>query len=266
MALLSVSGGSVFYDLAGQPGRGTVVLLNGYLRSSTDFVSLSGQLVRRDLQVLTLDNRGTGRTSAPIGRDLDAMADDVVAVLLQQPLEPPVVVVGFSMGGVIAQLLAYRDPESFQKLVLVSTCSTLAEMRSRLTEVLLAPQCTLEAVRGALDDYFSDTFRRANGALIDGMARPMVKAVASTAFLENARAQREAMKATLGDLPAQWQDAGHPARIILGDMDRVVDSSAVSALRQRFPVGDTKIYEGCGHLPLVESFARLVEDISSWVS
>jgi len=97
------------------------VLLHGWtstaaLTWSSCFAPL-GALTR----VIALDHRGHGRgirSNEPFS--LEACADDVAA-LVEHLSIPPVVAVGYSMGGPIAQLLWRRHPEVVAGLVLCAT-------------------------------------------------------------------------------------------------------------------------------------------------
>jgi pimeloyl-ACP methyl ester carboxylesterase len=72
-------------------------------------------------QLILVDNRGSGRT-APLDAptSIGAMADDCLALLRHLDLNR-VSVVGHSMGGMIAQQLALRDPQRVDRLVLAAT-------------------------------------------------------------------------------------------------------------------------------------------------
>ena len=72
-------------------------------------------------RVITLDNRVTGRSSAPEGDyPIRTMADDV-AKLLDSLKIPKAHVLGVSMGGMIAQELAINNPDKAKGLILVCT-------------------------------------------------------------------------------------------------------------------------------------------------
>lgn len=74
--------------------------------------------------VIRYDHRDTGKSSrvdfqhAPY--DLDILAEDVIDVIRGYKAERPIVI-GLSMGGYIAQLVAVRHPGIAEKLVLIST-------------------------------------------------------------------------------------------------------------------------------------------------
>jgi len=73
-----------------------------------------------DLRAVALDARGWGRSDHPgHGYDIATMANDVEAVIASLELNS-YVLVGHSMGGKVAQLLASRRPSGLAGLVLVA--------------------------------------------------------------------------------------------------------------------------------------------------
>ncbi len=104
--------------------RGTLLLLHGWLAASdTNWWSLYEPLRQAGWRVIAVDVRGHGRGLRAHGAfRLSDCADDCAALL--QVLAPgPVVVVGYSMGGAIAQILAHRHPEMLRGMVLVATAA-----------------------------------------------------------------------------------------------------------------------------------------------
>src|SRR4026207_1091983 len=75
----------------------------------------------KDHMVIVHDYRGTGRSSKPsIDYSTRMFCDDAVAVLDDLKVKDAVVL-GHSMGGRVAQLLALEHPERVKKLILAST-------------------------------------------------------------------------------------------------------------------------------------------------
>jgi pimeloyl-ACP methyl ester carboxylesterase len=115
--------GSSFVRVSNAPvGASTVLLLHGLgatadLNWSATFPALSGSF-----RVVAPDLRGHGQavTSGPF--TLEDAADDVAALVDALSLGP-VIVVGYSMGGAIAQLLCRRHPDIVRGLVLCATSS-----------------------------------------------------------------------------------------------------------------------------------------------
>ena len=72
------------------------------------------------LRCVAIDQRGWGRSIVTDGRyDLSAMADDVEAIVSGLNLSR-YVLVGHSMGGKVAQIVAVRRPNALSGLVLVA--------------------------------------------------------------------------------------------------------------------------------------------------
>ncbi len=99
------------------PGSGAPVLaIHGITSSSRSWPLLAQEL---DRPVVAPDLRGRGRSNhlpGPVG--IVAHADDCAAVL-HAVTDEPVVVVGHSMGGFVATVLADRHPDLVRALVLV---------------------------------------------------------------------------------------------------------------------------------------------------
>jgi len=85
------------------------------------------------------DPRGLGRSTGPPGTDLkktgiDRMARDVAELIRGLGLGQAHIL-GSSLGGVVAQVLASRYPETVRRLVLVSTSGRLERWSSRVLDV-----------------------------------------------------------------------------------------------------------------------------------
>jgi pimeloyl-ACP methyl ester carboxylesterase len=119
IATIPVDGGRIAYRRIGS-GR-PLILLNGLAATSIDWdPSFINQLASANELVL-LDNRGIGASNddaAPF--DIAKLADDTARVIKALDLERASVL-GWSMGGFIAQTLALNDPARVHKLILLST-------------------------------------------------------------------------------------------------------------------------------------------------
>ncbi|HEV2812078.1 MAG TPA: alpha/beta hydrolase [Solirubrobacteraceae bacterium] len=125
--------GHLFWRDTGPPpdrrrARGTILLLHGWMVPSDPHWFRTWRLLQVDgWRVIALDARGHGRGTRPMTPfRLDDCAEDAAALI--RHLDPgPVVAVGYSMGGAIAQILALRHPELLRGVVL---CATSSEFRS----------------------------------------------------------------------------------------------------------------------------------------
>ncbi len=108
-------------EVAGPPGAPTVILLHGLVASAgLNWFQVFEPLSRR-FHVIAPDLRGHGRGVRSGRRFTLADCADDVAALLDKLGCGPVIVVGYSMGGPVAQLLWKRHPERVAGLVLCAT-------------------------------------------------------------------------------------------------------------------------------------------------
>lgn len=107
----------LFHRDLGGVGHPPLVILHGMLGSSRNW-----QTVGRDLstkfRVLAVDLRNHGGSPRADEMDYPAMVEDVLGWLEGQGLER-VTLMGHSMGGKIAMLLACRHPERVERLIVV---------------------------------------------------------------------------------------------------------------------------------------------------
>ena len=111
----------IYYEIKGEGSP--LVMITGYSGNSEgwDNVVPRVETLSGHQTVITLDNRGTGRSSRPEGEySIATMADDL-AGLLEELAVPRAHVLGVSMGGVIAQEVALRHPDKVMGLILVCT-------------------------------------------------------------------------------------------------------------------------------------------------
>lgn len=98
-----------------------VLLVMGLGMTATGWWRTVPVLAAAGLRVLTFDNRGVGRSDrAPGPYTTAVMADDAVAVL-DAAEEQRAHVYGISLGGMIAQEIALRNPDRVERLVLGAT-------------------------------------------------------------------------------------------------------------------------------------------------
>ena len=98
-----------------------ILLIHGLAGSSLGEWYLIGQKLATDQRVIMIDQRSHGLSPVVTGRfEIEDVADDLAGVLDALGVGA-VDVVGYSMGGTIAQALAYRHPGRVARLVLIAT-------------------------------------------------------------------------------------------------------------------------------------------------
>src|SRR5262245_44711189 len=123
---LGARGVTFIREIAGPRDAPTLFLLHGWLATADLNWFGCYELLGRHFRVITIDHRGHGRGIKSRRRfRLADCADDVAAVCSALAL-PPVIPVGYSMGGPVAQLVWHRHPELVSGLVLCATSRDFA--------------------------------------------------------------------------------------------------------------------------------------------
>jgi pimeloyl-ACP methyl ester carboxylesterase len=119
ISTIPVEGGRIAYRRMGS-GR-PLLVLNGLTATNADWDPVFLERLASANELVLLDNRGIGASTddgAPF--DIRKLARDTADVIEALDLRP-VSVLGWSMGGFVAQALAVEQPSDVDKLVLLST-------------------------------------------------------------------------------------------------------------------------------------------------
>jgi 3-oxoadipate enol-lactonase len=141
-------GHEFFLREAGPEGAPRVLLLHGWAFDSLTAWHRLIPLLAGDVRVLAVDLRGHGKTDRIRQRfSVEDLADDVAAVL--DALGPGrYTVVGYSLGGLVAQALARRHPARVERLVLAATATRLRRGPHAVAAALVALQRALARLGG----------------------------------------------------------------------------------------------------------------------
>jgi 3-oxoadipate enol-lactonase len=116
-------GARIWWEASGPPGAPSVTLVMGLGYPAAMWWRQLPALTAH-WRVILIDNRGAGRTGDVVGApySIETMAADVLAVLDAARVQATHLV-GFSMGGMIAQELSLTHPERVRSLALLATHS-----------------------------------------------------------------------------------------------------------------------------------------------
>lgn len=130
-AITAEDGTRIVYDNFGNPDGEPLVLIMGLAIDRWGWVRQRPMLAHH-FRCVSIDNRGVGLSDKPHGTyDLFTMAGDIAAVLDAEGIDSAHVV-GYSLGGVLAQILAVRYPERVRSLVLASTACRVKDWRRQV--------------------------------------------------------------------------------------------------------------------------------------
>ena len=200
-------------------------------------------------RVIMFDNRGVGASSGSTPSTIDAMASDAVAFIRALGFER-VDLLGFSMGGMIAQVIAADEPELVRKLILAGTGPAGGDGIERVTRL-----SHLDTLRGlvTLQDPKQFLFftRTADGrrAGKDFLARLKERTDDrdKRISLRSYGAQLKAIHRWGKDQPADLSVIQQPVLVANGESDRMVPTTNSVDLARRLPNSQLVIYPDAGH-------------------
>ena len=148
------------YEITGNLG-GDVVALSHTLGCTVDMWEYQLDALERDYQVLRIDTRGHGGTSAPKGLYMmDDLVDDAVALLDVLKIDK-VHWFGLSLGSMIGQGLALRHPERLLSLGLFGTMATIRDSGKQMWKSRLAVESLDSLVDRVMQLWFTEAYRTA---------------------------------------------------------------------------------------------------------
>ncbi|NBE55952.1 alpha/beta fold hydrolase [Streptomyces sp. YC537] len=114
---VEVGGIRLAFTTVGPPTGEPVVLLHALGESATDWDTVAADLATHERRVYALDLRGHGRSDRPKEYSLELMRTDVLGFLDARGLTA-VDLIGHSLGGIVAHLLAQHSPHRVRRLIL----------------------------------------------------------------------------------------------------------------------------------------------------
>jgi pimeloyl-ACP methyl ester carboxylesterase len=235
--------GSTFVRrVEGPPGAPVLLLLHGLAATADlNWFACFGEL-RESFRVLAPDLRGHGAgVRATTKFDLEQCADDVAALIDTLDLDP-VIVVGYSMGGFVAQLLWHRHRRRVAGLVLCATATQVNGNRHWLTYQTLAAATSLRYLPRAFHPNADLIADRLFGPINDQSLREWARREMRRNDL---LALFSAMEAAVRFSSRGWANAiDVPTAVLIPKSDRVVPVERQLELAHVIPAASVYMVEG----------------------
>jgi pimeloyl-ACP methyl ester carboxylesterase len=254
------------YDVFGRRGGEPVLMIQGLGTDSRGW-ALQRHAIGRRFRGIVFDNRGVGRSDKPTGDyHLEQMADDALAVLGAAGYHDAHVV-GASMGGVIAQVVAVVHPHRVRSLVLACTACRHLPWRRELLEdwATTAQQHGMRAfaarnLRWLVGPRSLRRFWPAFGVLtpiaISAPEHSLVSQVHAILDMD------DGLRVLLPTVTA-------PALVLVGSQDILTPQADAEELVELIPDSELAVVQGGAHGFMVENFPtfnRLVLDFLTRIS
>ncbi|MEE4023682.1 alpha/beta hydrolase [Gordonia sp. PKS22-38] len=235
-----------------------LILLNGFGASGAVWPMALGELASRH-RVIAVDTRGTGGSRRlTTAFTIEDLADDVWATMLGAGVTEATVV-GWSMGGMVAQELAIRHPEAVSRLILINTVAPIPAMQ--------IPICRTSwtlwrlALRNATDGW-----RRAVWSLGGPGAQheaPLelreLTAQLRTSGITWWTPLLQSAASTTWRRPERLRDIMAPTTILHGREDPIVPVHNANILAALIPAAQVEIIDHVGHLLPYEATGKLLD-------
>lgn len=229
------------------PGDGPVMLLSNSLASNLGMWDHQvPALTAAGFRVLRYDSRGHGGSSVPPGPyDIDDLTADAAGLLDALEL-PQAVVMGCSMGGMVAQRLATLHPRRVRALLLTATACHVGGPEVWEQRIATVRAGGMPAVVDAtVDRWFTkggQTRLKAEVARV----REMILATPADGFCACCHAiahmdQRESIRAITA-----------PTLVVVGEQDPGTPPSAARAIHERIAGSELEIIPDAAHFVNVE--------------
>lgn len=205
--------------------------------------------IAKQRRVIAFDNRGVGASGGAVPDSVEEMGRDAILFIRAMGFQK-VDLLGFSLGGGVAQMVALQAPELVRRIVLAGTgprggggieavtkVAAVAYLKAALTwrdarHFLFFPR-TAEGKRAA-KDYFAALAERTQDR-----DKPI--------SLQARRAQLKAIKTAGLAAPDDLSRITHPVFIANGDNDLMVASQHSADMARRLPNAKLTLYPDSGH-------------------
>jgi 3-oxoadipate enol-lactonase len=209
----------------------------------------------REFKVISYDNRGVGKSDKPDEPySLELMAKDL-AGLMDIIGVKKAHLMGYSMGGRIAEEMALNYPDKVISLVLVCPVTWSAELHNQppvpkaeeAAEWYALPK--LEQARGFIEHVFTSSFLQNNPELKKELIHKIAEGYGPPyAQFRHLYASRSC------DNYARLQQIKAPAIIIGGSADKTVTPENIGFLKSKVPHAELVMMEDMPHFLFIEAF------------
>jgi len=200
-------------------------------------------------RVITFDNRGVGASSGTTPTTVEQMARDAVTFIRALGFDQ-VDLFGFSLGGMIAQVIAQQQPRLVRKMILAGTGPAGGEGIEKVTRITY-----LDTARGLLTRQDPKQFlfftRTPNGraagrqflARLEERTNDRDKAISVRSF----RAQLKAIHRWGQQEPTDLASIHQPVLVLNGESDNMVPTKNTVDLDRRLRNSQLVLYPDAGH-------------------
>src|SRR4029077_15000631 len=224
------------------------------------------------------------RRSAAVGANAD-----LVHAFIEKVIGEPVALMGNSMGGHIAILVAADHPDSVAQCILVDPAVPIPFAHVRTPSPAMLGVAAALSIPGLAEVFFDRRLRQLGPERIVEQSLALVSADPSrvdpkvveahvqltrergSLGLQNSRAFLQASRSIalrMAD-PRFWNRIKRvtaPTLVIHGSLDQVIPVAAARDLVRRRPDWTLRLLEGVGHVPMMETPKEFLSAVNEWLA
>lgn len=257
MSFVKLDNLNFYYEVT---GSGVPIVLISGLSCDSSHWGLIKNLLAQQFMVVCIDNRSAGRTQIPTSSySINDMALDVVKLLDYLGITKAHIL-GHSMGGAIAQTIAYSNPQLINKLI-ISNSFVKIKRRSLMFMENLAKMylnnIPLEyTVPVNAPWVFSDEFLSQNDVIDD-----LISFSKAYLYPQSAQGYKQQVEAIAVFNSTNWiNQIIAPTLIIAGQHDYLTPFDDSEYMHKNIKNSQFIIQPG-GHVPMVEISDRFLSDV-----
>lgn len=258
MQFSKVNGVNIHYQVIGAPEGSPLLVFSNSL--GTDFRIWRDVIVRfvGECAILTYDKRGHGLSDlGQIPYSIDDHIDDLEA-LLDELGQTQAIVIGLSVGGLIAQGLYKKRPDLVRAMVLCDTAHKIGDDALWNDRIAAVSDGGIESLAdGIMQRWFSKEFPLEQAAAYDGY-RAMLSRQLDAGYSATCAAIRDA------DFTEDAPQISVPTMCVVGDQDGATPPSLVAGLAKLIPDSKFEVIKNAGHLPCIEQPGMLADMIKAF--
>lgn len=245
MTFTNINGNNIHYQYLDNQDDRTFIFINSL---GTDFRIWDGvvDILKHHGNILRFDKAGHGLSTLNNPNcEIENYADDVIGLMDFLNIQKAVIV-GLSIGGIIAQYLAIHHAEKIERLILSNTAPKVGSEEGWNTRIETVKKDGIASIAdNIMKVWFSENFRTNRADELLGY-----KMMVSTINLQGYIQACEALK--INDLTNEISEITVPTLCFAGTEDGSTPPAQVRAMADLIPNSTYILIEGVGHIPCVE--------------
>jgi 3-oxoadipate enol-lactonase len=259
MDFIKINGLTTHYRYINKKKDKTFVFINSL---GTDFRIWDKVVdkVQKHGNVLLYDKRGHGLSETGENSDgMNGYYEDLLALLKALDIKQ-CIPVGLSVGGRIAMLLAEKQPDLVEKLVLCDTGHIIGTTQNWNDRIQAVDTMGLSKITNAImERWFPKPFRDKYPTEIEGYKR-MITHCSAEGYIHCCEAIRDA------NLTETAKNISHQTLCLVGSKDLATPPELVESLSKLIKNSKFRVIRGSGHIPCVDNAAILSKYILDFIN